>query len=55
VLTARSPGAFREGMVIAFEPKLVFPEGTVGYENTYAIRDGRAVSLNRMDEGIQYL
>ncbi|MFW6181179.1 MAG: M24 family metallopeptidase, partial [Spirochaetota bacterium] len=55
VLTARSPGVLQEGMAVAFEPKFVFPEGTVGYENTYAIQGGRAVSLNRMDEAIQYL
>ena len=44
-----------EGMTIAFEPKFVFPGGTVGFENTYRILDQGVESLNRMDEAIQFL
>lgn len=42
VLTARSKDIFRANMVIALEPKFVFPKvGAVGLENTYIIgRDG---------------
>lgn len=40
VLTARWKGTFEAGMVIAFEPKFVFPGiGAVGIENTYIITE----------------
>jgi len=52
VLTGRWKGGIEPGMTIAFEPKFVFPEGTVGYENTYYIEEGRAVSLDRGEESI---
>jgi Xaa-Pro aminopeptidase len=52
VLTGRWKGGIEPGMTIAFEPKFVFPEGTVGYENTYCIEDGCAVSLDRGEESI---
>lgn len=40
VLTARWKGTFQAGMVIAFEPKFVFPGiGAVGIENTYIITE----------------
>jgi Xaa-Pro aminopeptidase len=42
-----------EGMVIAFEPKFIFPGGTVGYENTYCLEDGRPVSFNSSEPGIR--
>jgi Xaa-Pro aminopeptidase len=52
VLTGRWKGGIEPGMTIAFEPKFVFPEGTVGYENTYCIERGRAVSFDRAEESI---
>ena len=42
-----------EGMVVAFEPKFVFPGGTVGYENTYCVENGRPVSFNLSEPGIR--
>jgi len=44
--------SLREGMVIAFEPKFVFDQGTVGYENTYCVKNGEAVSCSRFPETI---
>jgi Xaa-Pro dipeptidase len=41
-----------EGMAIAFEPKFIFPGGTVGYENTYCLENGRPVSFNLSEPGI---
>jgi Xaa-Pro aminopeptidase len=54
VITEKFPGGFANGMVVAFEPKFVFPEGTMGYENTYLIDEDRAVSLDNIDTGILY-
>jgi Xaa-Pro aminopeptidase len=55
VITQQYRDTFREGMVIAFEPKFVFAGGTVGYENTYCIENGEVVSLNQTEESIQTL
>jgi Xaa-Pro dipeptidase len=52
VLTRRFEGTLAPGMIIAFEPKFVFPEGTVGYENTYCIEGGSARSLDLAEEDI---
>lgn len=51
VLTARSKEIFRSGMVIAFEPKFVFPQvGAVGVENTYIIGEEGAESITPLPE-----
>jgi Xaa-Pro aminopeptidase len=55
ILSVGFDDGIEEGMVIAFEPKFLFPGGTVGFENTYRVRDDGVESLNRVDEGIQYL
>lgn len=55
VISERFEDILEEGMAIAFEPKFVFPGGTVGFENTYRIVSEGVESLNRMDEAIQYL
>ena len=55
VLTETFDDTLEEGMAIAFEPKFLFPGGTVGYENTYRITSEGVESMNRMDEKIQYL
>ncbi|MFZ5631998.1 MAG: M24 family metallopeptidase [Bacillota bacterium] len=44
-----------EGMVFALEPKFVFPEGEVGIENTFVIRETGAEALTVFDENIIYL
>jgi len=41
------------GMAIAFEPKFVFRTGTVGYENTYIIEEGKARTINHVEHNIQ--
>jgi Xaa-Pro aminopeptidase len=55
VLTPGFEDNLVEGMTVAFEPKFLFPQGTVGSENTYRVLESGVESLNRMDEGIQYL
>ncbi len=55
VIAERFDDVLEEGMTIAFEPKFVFPGGTVGFENTYRILDQGVESLNRVDEAIQLL
>jgi Xaa-Pro dipeptidase len=46
-------GAVEEGMVVALEPKFVFDDGTVGFETTYCVRDGKCVPMNSFDTEIQ--
>jgi len=55
ILSERFDDIIEEGMVVAFEPKFVFPQGTVGFENTYLVREADIESLNCIDEDIQYL
>ncbi|MFZ5752912.1 MAG: M24 family metallopeptidase [Bacillota bacterium] len=43
-----------EGMVIAIEPKFVFPKGAVGIENTFVVGKQGLEHLTSFDEGIQY-
>jgi len=43
-----------EGMVIAIEPKFVFPDGAVGVENTYLVVKDGLENLTVFDEGIIY-
>jgi Xaa-Pro aminopeptidase len=42
-----------EGMTVAFEPKFVFPGGTVGYENTYCLEIGGPASFNASEPGVR--
>ncbi|MFA7468646.1 MAG: M24 family metallopeptidase, partial [Desulfotomaculaceae bacterium] len=44
-----------EGMVLALEPKFVFPEGAVGIEDTFVVRDNGLENITEFDEGIIYL
>ena len=44
-----------KGMVIAIEPKFIFPEGVVGLENTYVVGENGLETLTLFDEGIIYL
>lgn len=51
VLTARSKENFQTNMVIALEPKFVFPEvGAVGFENTYIIGKEGAENITPLPE-----
>jgi Xaa-Pro aminopeptidase len=43
-----------EGMVIALEPKFVFPKGAVGIENTFVVGKQGLENLTDFDNGIQY-
>ncbi|MCG9968876.1 Xaa-Pro peptidase family protein [Pelotomaculum terephthalicicum JT] len=44
-----------EGMVIAIEPKFVFPDGAVGVENTFLVAKDGFENLTVFDEGIIYV
>ncbi len=44
-----------EGMVIALEPKFVFPEGAVGVENTYLLTSQGLETMTVFEEGIIYV
>jgi len=45
-----------EGMVIALEPKLIFPgEGVVGIENTHLVTAQGLEKLTRFDDGIIFV
>ncbi len=46
VLTGRAPGALAPGMVIAIEPKFVFPGvGAVGVEDSFCVRSRQAAQV----------
>jgi Xaa-Pro aminopeptidase len=55
IITESYDDVIQKDMVIAFEPKFLFPGGTVGFENTYRVRGEGVESLSAMDEAIQYL
>ncbi len=44
-----------KGMVLALEPKFVFPDGEVGIENTFVVGKDGLETLTVFDEMIQYL
>ncbi|MCL6449463.1 MAG: Xaa-Pro peptidase family protein [Armatimonadetes bacterium] len=44
-----------EGMILALEPKFVFPEGGVGLENTFVVTSRGLETLTVFEEGIIYL
>ncbi|AGL00922.1 M24 family metallopeptidase [Desulfoscipio gibsoniae] len=55
VLAKRFNIPLEEGMVMAIEPKFVFPEGAVGIENTFVVRNNGLETITEFDEGIIYL
>jgi len=44
-----------KNMVIALEPKFIFPEGAVGIENTFVVGEKGLETLTLFDETIIYL
>lgn len=44
-----------EGMVIAIEPKFVFPDGAVGIENTFVVTADGLETITNFDEDIIYV
>ncbi|MCD6223492.1 MAG: M24 family metallopeptidase, partial [Deltaproteobacteria bacterium] len=42
--------SLEEGMVFAFEPKIVFKEGAVGIENTYVVKTKGVESLTKFEK-----
>jgi len=56
VIAAGQKMPLEEGMVVALEPKLIFPgQGVVGIENTHLITGSGLERLTRFDDGIVYL
>lgn len=55
VLARGSKMTLQEGMVIALEPKFVFPEGAVGIENTFVVSTRGLEPLTLYEEHIIYL
>lgn len=55
VLAAGFKMPLEEGMVIALEPKFIFPEGAVGIENTFVVGKKGLETLTVFDEQIIYL
>ena len=43
------------GMVVAIEPKFIFPDGPVGLENTFVVEKNGLENLTDMDDKIRYL
>lgn len=43
------------GMVLALEPKFVFPDGAVGIENTFVVAENGLENLTVFEEGIIYM
>ncbi|GAW93666.1 M24 family metallopeptidase [Calderihabitans maritimus] len=53
VIARKFPVSLQEGMVIALEPKFIFPEyGTVGIENTFVVRKNGLEKLTQFEEQI---
>lgn len=53
-----APGSdipLEEGMVLALEPKFVFPGGVVGVENTYLVTEGRLKTFTVFEEDVIYV
>lgn len=56
VLAAGQHGPIEEGMVIALEPKAIFPgRGVVGIENTHVVTPAGLERLSDLDDGIQII
>jgi Xaa-Pro dipeptidase len=52
IISERYNGYIEEGMAVAFEPKFVFENGTVGYETSYHIKGSTCVALNNFPSDI---
>ncbi|MDD3653865.1 MAG: Xaa-Pro peptidase family protein [Desulfotomaculaceae bacterium] len=55
VLAAGFKTPLAEGMVIAIEPKFVFPDGAVGIENTFVVTADGLETITNFDEDIIYV
>ncbi|KGP75948.1 peptidase M24 [Desulfosporosinus sp. Tol-M] len=55
VLTSGFKTPLEKNMVIALEPKFIFPEGAVGIENTFVVGEKGLETLTLFDENIIYL
>jgi len=55
IISEKNEGKIVPGMVLALEPKFVFPQGTVGIEETYCIEKDGVFAVNRFDREINYI
>ena len=55
IVNSRSEVRLIEGMVVAFEPKFVFKNGCVGYEDTYYIEQKEIITVNKTGGEIHFL
>ncbi len=56
VLAARQEMPLEAGMVVALEPKAIFPgRGVMGVENTFVVTAAGLRRLNDMDDGIVFV
>lgn len=55
ILTSGLKTPLEKNMVIALEPKFIFPEGAVGIENTFVVGEKGLETLTIFDENIIYL
>ncbi|MGQ9823873.1 MAG: M24 family metallopeptidase [Desulfotomaculales bacterium] len=54
VIARGSRTPLKEGMVLALEPKFVFPEGAVGIENTFVVTTGGLETITVFEEDVIY-
>lgn len=54
VIARGSRQLLEEGMVLALEPKFVFPEGAVGIENTFVVTPGGLEAVTVFEEDVIY-
>ena len=55
VLAPRVEQVLQANMVIAVEPKFVFPDGAVGLENTFVVGTDGLISLVEDDDDLYYI
>jgi Xaa-Pro aminopeptidase len=55
IINSRFESRLIEGMVVAFEPKFVFENGCVGFEDTYYIEQRNIISVNNTERSIHFM
>ena len=55
VLAPRVEQVLQANMVIAVEPKFVFPDGAVGQENTFVVEEEGLISLVEENDALYYI
>ena len=55
VLAPKNPMTLQANMVIAIEPKFVFPDGAVGLENTFVVGENGLIPLVEDNDALYYI